>query len=169
MDADLGSGEWVGVLGFSQGAKIAASLLWAQEEAARRSEWPLTTFKFGIIMAGSPPIVRLTPQKPLALYSRSIGLGNVLSGDLDQEKRIVNTPTVHVHGLQDPGLDNHRMLLKRSFKSETTHLVEWNGGHRLPIKTKDVFAIIDAFVAAVKNIETIRDMLIDGTKPVIEI
>jgi predicted esterase len=62
--AHSATGDWVGVLGFSQGAKIAASLLFAQEKAVKNGLDPLTSFRFGVIMAGSPPVVRLDTRLP---------------------------------------------------------------------------------------------------------
>ena len=57
MAEDEGTGEWVGLMGFSQGAKIAASLLWAQERLG--PEKAETDFKFGVLMSGSAPFVML--------------------------------------------------------------------------------------------------------------
>lgn len=54
-------------------------------------------------------------------------------------------PTVHVHGLKDPGLDLHRALLD-DYCSEEATLVEWDGGHRVPIKTKDVLPVVHAIL-----------------------
>ncbi|KAK4220297.1 citrinin biosynthesis oxidoreductase CtnB [Rhypophila decipiens] len=204
MDADEGTGEWVGVLGFSQGAKIAGSLLWSQEwfkekwkerkanrglnvngngnghsvggggpfGSAQDEEEEVVLlrdntrggkaveFKFGVVMAGSAPTVMLDPRPPKDQWgyaggyeydSRSVpryvetadktslsfsdwpSLAEVEGGE-----HVITLPTLHVHGLADPGLERHRKLLELYCKRGTTKLVEWGGDHRLPIKTADV-------------------------------
>ncbi|KYK56305.1 hypothetical protein DCS_08275 [Drechmeria coniospora] len=144
MEADGGAGEWAGILGFSQGAKIAVSLLWAQERSDRR---PLPArFRFGVVMAGSPPVVALSPSgdEPPPRHVADAAHPSMdfddWPGDGDGEHAI-GTPTLHVHGLLDAGLERHRRLMATYCRPGTTRLVEWQGGHRLPIKTVDVEAI----------------------------
>ncbi|KFA60108.1 hypothetical protein S40285_09454 [Stachybotrys chlorohalonatus IBT 40285] len=64
MKKDVGTGPWAGVMGFSQGGKIAANLLWEQERAAKHGLPPLTNFKFGVIMAALPPWMHLDMRLP---------------------------------------------------------------------------------------------------------
>lgn len=162
MDADdeLGAtGEWVGVLGFSQGAKMAASLLWLGEWLDPR---PLPSpmgmevrFKFGVLMAGSPPPVildsdprgRLVSEKPEGVDTAdTVGLTfEDWPGDNDGEHAI-GLPTLHVHGLQDPGLWRHRRMVDLYCKPEKARVVEWDGGHRLPFKPSDVQRIVDGIL-----------------------
>ncbi|GLI79439.1 hypothetical protein PoHVEF18_007774 [Penicillium ochrochloron] len=113
------TGEWVGVLGFSQGAKLAASLLYRQQRTPSLSK---TNFRFGILLAGSAPLATLDPDYDL--YP-----GPALS-----------IPTIHMHGLHDPGLHRHRQLYA-SCRRDTAKLLEWDGHHRLPIKTKDLLPL----------------------------
>jgi predicted esterase len=189
-DAELGregktGGEWVAVLGFSQGAKIAASLVWAQERVEREAvralpngkmdggdddvddakihrEVPLAPadlplgvrFRFAVLMAGRAPVVRLAPNiGPVA----GVAEMNTLSTDFvsfpppdappDAPHRIRHTPTLHVHGLQDPGLDEHRRLLREYCASGSgARCVEWDGEHRLPIRTADVDVVVGAIL-----------------------
>lgn len=49
---------------------------------------------------------------------------------------------VDVHGTRDPGLVQHRKLLAQYCEEGTTRLMEWDGDHRVPIKTKDVLALV---------------------------
>lgn len=139
MDKDPGTGDFVGVLGFSQGAKIAASLLWAQEKVYG-GEGP---FKFGVIMAGRAPIVVLDPEAKLPETKHTV-TPNEMSDyyvelpETNEGEHVVSTPTLHVHGLQDHGLEKHRNLVKFYHKTGTFKVVEWDGDHRLPIKADDV-------------------------------
>ncbi|KAI5456606.1 serine hydrolase FSH [Mariannaea sp. PMI_226] len=165
MDADAGTGEWVGILGFSQGAKIATSILWTQERlaaaaAAAKSAAKATdeteqqqqdlndmktNFKFGIIMAGRAPIVQLSGRLDTPRHVVDAGR---LSSDFsdwpetNEGPHAISIPTLHVHGLRDPGLDQHRILSDRYCKSGTVELVEWDGDHRIPIKQYDVEDVV---------------------------
>lgn len=147
MDADdaLGAtGEWVAVLGFSQGAKIAASLLLRQQEAPeklgrldRRTGRNLSAapgFRFGVLMAGRGPLLAPVPEKACWLDDgeRFYYEANAKAG------RVLRVPTVHVHGMHDPGLGYHQILLEEWCEPSSTVLLEWEGDHRLPIKTGDV-------------------------------
>ena len=60
---------------------------------------------------------------------------------------LIQIPTLHVHGLRDPGLEYHQDLLKECFDLSYTRLVEWDGEHRVPIKTKDVATVTGAIFA----------------------
>ncbi|KAJ9156845.1 Esterase LovG [Coniochaeta hoffmannii] len=157
MDSDPGTGDWVGVLGFSQGAKIAASLLWLQERVAEKEDdlsaglpvlGPDVHFRFGVIMAGSAPLVNLDPTGELGSTPRHIAAADSLSMSFadwpgsNEGEHAIKTPTLHVHGLQDPGLDRHNKLISLYCKEETARLVEWDGDHRIPIKTPDVDMVV---------------------------
>ncbi|GAO17451.1 uncharacterized protein UV8b_05999 [Ustilaginoidea virens] len=143
MGRDPGSGPWVGVLGFSQGAKIAVSLLWAQQRAAERAR---TDFKFGVVMAGSAPVVRLDMRLDQPRHVAEPLMSSVDFDDWPPEPcgdHVVDIPTLHVHGLQDAGIDRHRRLLALYCRPVQTRLVEWDGGHRLPFKTADAQLVVE--------------------------
>jgi hypothetical protein len=57
---------------------------------------------------------------------------------------VVRIPTIHVHGLRDPGLHLHREMLEKYHDPETTTVIEWDGEHRMPIKTEHVEPIVRA-------------------------
>ena len=149
MKKDPGTGDWAGVMGFSQGAKMAASLIWAQEKLTHRTgDGP---FKFGVFMAGRAPVVVLDPEQKLPKTPYTAHIDELSTGFDDwapnnQGEHALKTPTLHVHGLQDPGLDMHRALRKDYCQDGTTRLVEWDGGHRLPIKTPDVEKVVSGIL-----------------------
>ncbi|KAH7056942.1 serine hydrolase-domain-containing protein [Macrophomina phaseolina] len=135
-DQQGGRGEWIAVLGFSQGAKLAASLLLLEQ---RLREHPhlharlpaggrLPPFRFAVLIAGRPPVVDLLPPA-------------------EAQPALLHLPTIHVHGLLDPGLRLHRQLLAQCCEKGSTRLVEWQGNHRLPIKTGDAAAVVQAILA----------------------
>lgn len=150
MKEDDGFGPWVGILGFSQGAKIAASILLAQqntESAHGPGSW-YTQFKFGILMAGSGPIVHLDSRLARPRHVADAAMQALEFEDWPQwpyghhGEHVVNIPTLHVHGLQDPGLERHRRLMDLYCNPGETRLVQWNAGHRLPIKPGDVDMVV---------------------------
>ncbi|KAI0003512.1 serine hydrolase FSH [Xylariaceae sp. FL0662B] len=153
------TGPWVALLGFSQGAKLAASLLFRQQlraeklgaAAARaRSDW-----KFAVLLAGRAPIVNLDPQlfrSSLLSMPSEIGLtGGPDLMEMMSGNHILRLPTIHVHGLSDPGLSLHRELLEEYCDPNTARLVEWNGNHRVPLKGTDVQPVIDMILEVAKE------------------
>jgi predicted esterase len=150
-DAAGGTGDWVGLVGFSQGAKMAASLLYeAQWRAESGLREPRPDWKFAILMAGRAPLV--------SLRAETDGTGLQRAGEIYEAPRSVadgvgqhhtiTRPTVHVHGLQDPGLPLHRKLLEDFCATEAASLVEWDGGHRVPIRSPDVKKVTEAILTA---------------------
>jgi predicted esterase len=156
-DRDGGTGEWVGLMGFSQGAKLSASILFeqqAREEEAQKarnmvapgSAMPNIAWRFGILLAGRAPLSNLNP---LIISSEAlVGAGDLSEGfqfckEVD-DGAILRKPTLHVHGTADPGLHLHQKLLDDYCEGGSATLVEWDGAHRIAIKTKDVDRIVDA-------------------------
>jgi hypothetical protein len=153
MDGDTaagGDGEWVGLMGFSQGAKVSASLLYeqqVQEELLGKGK-ASTSWRFAILLAGRAPLVSLSEHSAgnKALVSAadiSEGFEHVEEGD---GKHKLKLPTLHVHGTLDPGIHLHRRLLRQYCEEDSVTLVEWEGNHRVPIKATDVEPIVDAIM-----------------------
>jgi predicted esterase len=152
------TGEWIALLGFSQGAKLAASILFAQQTMqlhASPNAIISPNFRFAVLMAGRGPLVWLLPDggdisstHPLSIHpglvdasSPSVGVEDPYL-PLDSDEHILRIPTIHVHGLQDPGLKLHRALMSNYCEEGLTSMLEWDGGHRIPIKRKDVDAVV---------------------------
>ncbi len=143
------TGDWIALLGFSQGAKVSASLLYRQqlrEEAYGRYSGDIN-FRFGILLAGRAPLISLdngvplTPPLPDASeITDLIDLHNHVSSS---GCHLLSIPTVHVHGVRDKGLDLHRQLFNDFCDPGTRRLIEWDGGHRLPLKSHDVSLVAD--------------------------
>ncbi len=153
MEHDSGTGEWVGVLGFSQGAKLACSMLYEQQlcherHAHTQKEAPWN-FRFGIIMAGRYPFAALSPSSEKLPWMQSAG-GLPKDADIDslmeRPDMRLKVPTVHVHGLKDEGLELHKRCVEEYCAPGTTTVVEWDGPHRLAVKKADVDKIVEAIV-----------------------
>ncbi|KAL4893535.1 serine hydrolase FSH [Aspergillus ambiguus] len=154
-DAKGATGDWVGLFGFSQGAKVAASILYRQQKCG------LTSFRFAVLFAGRGPLVWLMPDlpKPHGLVDAEapsthpapawLNLGS--SGDMLQ------LPTIHVHGLKDPVLDRHRELLREYCDPLHATLLEWEGDHRMPIKSGEVEPIVEQIHKTARESVSILD------------
>ncbi|KAL6244999.1 hypothetical protein RBB50_007774 [Rhinocladiella similis] len=134
------TGEFIGVLGFSQGARIAASLLLHGQQQTHLFEQScgqvlLPRWRFGILLAGRGPVETL-------LSSDDDHDDDAAKPEGTKLERI-RIPTAHIHGLQDPNLHLHRAFLHENFLSTTSRVVEWDGHHRVPIKTQDVMVVRD--------------------------
>lgn len=154
-DLQGATGDYVAIMGFSQGAKVAASLLFRQQVRSDKLGMYLagSSFKFAVLMNGRGPLVSLEPQLLMnsALADASqIGLDQPPTAeDLLRKEHILRLPTIHVHGLHDPGLRLHRLLLN-DYCSKDARLVEWEGPHRVPIRTKDVAPLVQEVVRMAK-------------------
>jgi hypothetical protein len=144
------TGEWIAILGFSQGAKVAASLLYRQQTRGFQDD-PLPRFRFGILLAGQGPLVSLDVDSGAIGCSGLPDAGQITdmrfaNGVIWRGKgtgNILRTPTLHVHGLRDPGLERHLVLFEDFCDSETRKVVEWDGDHRVPLKYKDVSLVAE--------------------------
>ncbi|KAI1129727.1 serine hydrolase FSH [Nemania abortiva] len=169
-DAEGADGPWVALLGFSQGAKLAASLLFReQQRAARRAErgsgngeqqgrrgedGVYDGWKFAVVLAGRAPLVNLEPgifQSSLLSDPAEIGLtGTPDLMEMASGRHLLRLPSIHVHGLTDPGLHLHQELLDQYTDPESARRVQWDGGHRVVLKGTDVQRVVDAIIIEAK-------------------
>ncbi|GAB1736220.1 hypothetical protein D0869_12476 [Hortaea werneckii] len=140
---DEGTGPWVGLIGFSQGAKLSSSLLYDQQIRMEKEGRAETDYKFAVLLAGRNPLVSFSEysRHPALVTEGQISEGHTYEGE---NPHILRIPTIHVHGLNDNGLHLHRKMLKEYHDPATTTLIEWDGIHRVPIKKVDVEPIAQA-------------------------
>ena len=113
-----GMTDFVGVMGFSQGAKLAAGLMLEQQVKGRKG------FKFGVLLMGvSPPIVSGLNDKEMATR--------------------INVPSVVVLGKEDPWMEEGRRLYDEFWEEGKASLVELPIGHRLPTLEAENKMIVD--------------------------
>ncbi|KAI2603051.1 serine hydrolase FSH [Hypoxylon fragiforme] len=158
MDDELGAtGPWVALLGFSQGAKMVASLLFRQQIRTEKlgSDRAGSNWKFAVVMAGRAPLVNLDPdvfKSSMLAHPSQIGLtGGPDLMEMMSGNHILKLPTIHVHGLNDPGVSLHRELLEEYCDPNTTRLVEWNGDHRIPLKSTDVQPLVNQILEVARE------------------
>ncbi|KAF9760637.1 hypothetical protein IL306_004223, partial [Fusarium sp. DS 682] len=142
------TGVWAGLLGFSQGANIAASLLrrqqsWKHYGHSVTGSSPASTlleaeFRFAVLLAGRGPL----------LWMRSDVVDH---NELEREKQEqLHLPTLHVHGLRDEMIARHRELVEYCQK-DTARVLEWDGDHRVPIRSADVAALVHDVMSVAKE------------------
>lgn len=156
MKADTeGTGEWIGLLGFSQGAKLTASILLENQLRRRRGGEDVEGFagrhwRFGIILAGRALPYALSDKTLNDRYYDSpadLPSGDAVTADFPDR---LLTPTLHVHGLRDVGLEMHRQLLRDYCAVGSTVVIEWDEGHRVPIKSVDVQTVTKGILTVAK-------------------
>jgi pimeloyl-ACP methyl ester carboxylesterase len=130
-DRSGGTGPWVGLLGFSQGAKVAASLLLKQQYKFGRSTL-LPFFSFGVLIAGPAPFVWLDPMAVHPLPR------NPLAAPL------LRIPTVHVYGTHDSLISSPDEWLSKSCSLDSREIFLWDGDHFVPTSTEDVVAVVES-------------------------
>lgn len=112
----------VGVMGFSQGAKTAAGLLYEQQLRDKEGEGEGlgADFKFGVFCMGtSPPLTdKLSTHEKIAV------------------------PSVHVVGMTDQFRESSRELYEEWFDKKTAKKIELDVGHRLPSLQEDTDKIV---------------------------
>ncbi|KAF5549507.1 serine hydrolase FSH [Fusarium mexicanum] len=158
MAADDGkgaTGDWVGLLGFSQGARLAASILYRQQICG------VMSFRFAVLFAGRGPLVWLMPDlsQPHGLVDAATPFTEPAPACLALgSENMLRLPTIHVHGLKDPGLDHHRDMLQEYCDPTQATLLEWEGDHRMPIKSRDVEVIVQRIHRLARETETLSLM-----------
>ena len=151
QDDGLGAtGEWVALLGFSQGAKLCASLLYRQQARAETYGKHVAgpNYRFGILLAGRAPLIYLDLAPALHHVlpdaSQITDIEWHLKQTLRNQGHVLRVPTIHVHGMRDQGLELHRQLFEEYCAQDRRRIVEWDGEHRVPLKFNDVLLIVHA-------------------------
>ncbi|KAJ5682199.1 hypothetical protein N7462_005364 [Penicillium macrosclerotiorum] len=109
-------GDIEGIIGYSEGAKVAASLL-MEEEKRRKATGRIPRLKYAIFVCGWPPMDTVTGA-------------HLLIDDIADDE-IINIPTCHVVGAADPFIDAS-MALYNMCDPDTADLFDHGGGHVVP-------------------------------------
>lgn len=107
-------------------------------------------WKFGIIMAGRAlPYSPSDRTKQNEYFDQPSELPTGLVDTADSPAKL-QTPTLHVHGTRDAGLEQHRQLMRDFPTQDSAVLIEWDKGHRISFKTADVEAVTDGILKVAK-------------------
>ena len=143
-------GPWVGVMGFSQGGRLAAGLLWEQQQNKLHELCPGVSFKFGIFVGSGYPILHLSHGPKGEFYERE-------HRNWDEKyAESIHVPSVHIHGLEDGVLPMAR-LLTNCFDRKTRKVFEYPMGHYMPQEQEQneelARAVLDIWRASEGTIE----------------
>ncbi|ORY03828.1 serine hydrolase FSH [Clohesyomyces aquaticus] len=158
------TGAWVGLLGFSQGARLAASILFESQrreivkqnggttmgyegENVKTKLWS-QKWQFAVLFSGPSPLVAMSPGLgDLPLQSpEELDLTTEELDKFDPTGKIcIERPTLHVIGRGDEWAPSQRRLYDKYCSEASRNLVEWDGEHRIPIEpslTKNICEMI---------------------------
>ncbi|KAK4696322.1 hypothetical protein P7C71_g1576, partial [Lecanoromycetidae sp. Uapishka_2] len=127
IKSDEGDGEFVGVLGFSQGGRMAAGLLADLQEGEATG---LPYWQFGVFICASYPPLSMSSSRPATSKPTGEVDGHGPLRDPDEDE-IIHVPSIHVRGTLDPHLEKGRRLQKY-FNEKTRFILEFEMGHHLP-------------------------------------
>ncbi|OIW25673.1 oxidoreductase [Coniochaeta ligniaria NRRL 30616] len=111
----------VGMLAFSEGALVAALMMW-QQQMGRMSWFP----KMEVAML------------ICCYYTEEVTDYMWAESPDHQETLFINVPTLHLQGLQDFALEGSRKLAATHFSPRNAHILEFHGGHHVPNRKGDV-------------------------------
>ncbi|KAF2502573.1 hypothetical protein BU16DRAFT_568751 [Lophium mytilinum] len=133
-EVEAKGGEVVGACGFSQGSRVVAGLLKAQEEVERRGKGGgeavgglKTRLRFGVSFMGSYP----PPLVPAELQTKKDGNADVVG-----EERI-KTPTLHVVGENDKWNYVGKKMVDECFDASTAKIISVETEHHMPISVEE--------------------------------
>ncbi|KAF2240037.1 putative phospholipase/carboxylesterase [Viridothelium virens] len=118
--------DWVGVMGFSQGTRMAGGLLLDQQRRAARNESNGFKLRFGIMcMGGGSPLV-----------TKEYKTTNEQAENANFE--LITLPTLHLHGLKDEYLGYGRRQKENYYSPDTSTLCEIEYHHAMPWNQEDL-------------------------------
>ena len=157
-------GPFVGVIGFSQGTRIVAGLLLREQFLNSGNDGSACGFRFGVLAGASYPPVRI-PFRHTRDSSRASGDDDTT----DHNHALIHIPTIHVQGIQDFVLLQSRRLLEHYCDVQSTTLLEFEGGHHLPVSLEDnkklADMILDVWHRQGKGEQEVRTLNNGTTEP----
>ena len=137
-------GEWVGVLGFSQGGRLAAGLSWEQEHGEKGLDGllPGLKFRFAVLVGSAWPLLLLEQEVP------SGGLKENVEWD-EKYGSSIGIPSVHMIGQKDH-IAAMSDLTARCFDQGKRKILRPNTGHNMPLDEVENGELCDAVLEAYK-------------------
>ena len=135
MEENGGRGSFVGVMGFSQGARLAAGLVLRQQLEIKEYGGSKWGFKFGVVIGGPLPPIGVMADEGMELDYSVMG----------------QVPTVHAWGREDQVRQGAKEMAD-ACDSPNTFVMDFAGGHHLPLTDHEADElcglIVDAWHAA---------------------
>jgi predicted esterase len=130
MERNGGRESFVGVMGFSQGARLAAGMLLRQQLEIKEHGFSKWRFKFGVIIGGPFPPIGLVPESMKLDYSV-----------------MAQMPTLHAWGRDDQVRKGARKMADVC-DNPNTFVMDFEGGHHLPLKDDEADELCGLIVEA---------------------
>jgi hypothetical protein len=118
-------GLFVGVMAFSQGARVAAGLLMFLEKKRREGCTDFPEMKFAIVNSATYP--------PLYFDSGTAASPGKLS-----------IPSLHLQGSSDPWKPESERMRDEFFDPASSTVIEFTGQHQVPVAQKDTDKVVNA-------------------------
>jgi predicted esterase len=135
-----GGGPFVGVMAFSQGARVATGLLLHLEKKRDQHCSGLPKIKFIIVNSATYP--------PLLFESES-DLGDALDASLDRNSfKKVSISSIHIEGSNDPWNPESVKMREEYFDQQLSTVIPFVGGHQVPVTDKDA----DEITVAIRKV-----------------
>lgn len=140
------SGPFCGVMGFSQGAGMAAGLILSQQEEVDEEADDEAAEDDGDDGFASP---RIDLRLRFGVFFNGVAapiLAQPATPGLAHQK--IRLPTVHVHGNLDPWRESGEILLAENFEEATARVMESQVGHQLPVLKEETLRVADMILHA---------------------
>lgn len=150
-------GEFVGVMAFSQGARVVTGLLLYIEKMRREgrlAKLGLPELKFAVINSATYPPLFLDSETEswvtggkLIETSPNASETALSAGETwlpPNKKAKVIIPTLHLHGSTDPWRPESEKMKVEFFTESESTIIEYTGGHQVPVREQDTSKIIIA-------------------------
>ena len=131
MEASAPKEDWIGVMGFSQGTRVAGGLLRDQQLRSARSEPNGFNLRFGILCMGGGDPMETKQNQIQQSYAATT------------DAQLITIPTLHLHGLKDGVLESGRKQKKIHYNEEASTLLEIDYHHAMPWNAEDVKRFTD--------------------------
>lgn len=131
MEENGGRRSFVGVMGFSQGARLAAGMLLRQEMERRDRGYSDWGFRFGVVIGGPFPPIALRPD---GVEVEDYGVMGQL-------------PMVHAWGREDPVRFGAKDMVN-ACDGKDSFVMDFAGGHHLPLTDPEAQELSDLIVNA---------------------
>jgi hypothetical protein len=138
--------DWVGVMGFSQGTRVAGGMLLDQQRRAAAGLPNEFKLKFGVLCMGGSGPMESHVLKSMTKKIKERGLETELTRretDITNsasvtDNGVIRIPTLHVHGLKDSNLESGRRQLSEFYDQSSARLFEIDYHHAMPWNREDL-------------------------------
>jgi predicted esterase len=127
--------EAVGIMAFSQGARVATGLCLDTVLGKQ--------LKFAILMAATFPALQVGDSA-----GTSLPRGTSALPDSSGPAKPINIPSVHIQGTKDPWRSEGSRIKAAYYEDSTAELVQFTGGHAIPTAPRDVEKAVAAILKA---------------------